>query len=116
MGDRVDLPSGAWAEFRDPHSVTNRERRPLVDRAEADTGPGSSLVSQLSFGERLVILMVDAWSYDMPLPRADAKVLDDLPAMDLDKLMIEVAKDERRPFLFEGKMSDPKASPEDSAT
>ncbi len=106
---RIDLPSGNWVKFRDPKSVTNRERRPLMEHAEEETAEGAGLVRNLSFAERLVALMVGEWSYPHPLPSAKPEVLDDLPALDLDTMMQAVILPEHSPFLATGKMADPKA-------
>lgn len=111
MGKRIELPSGAWAELRDPKSVTNRERRPLLERVESEASPGAPLVTKLGFGDRLVCLMVASWSYDLGLPKDHPEVLEDVPGLDLDTLYLEVMKPENMPFLDTGDRRDPKVSP-----
>ena len=110
MEKRIELPSGGWAMLRDPRSVTNRERKPLLERVEADANPGAPLMAKLGFGDRLVCLMVASWSYDFPLPRDHPEALEDVPGLDLDALYLEVMKPENMPFLDTGDRPDPKAS------
>ncbi len=114
MERRIDLPSGGWCELRDPKSITNRERKPLVEHAEAESGEDASLVAKLGFADRLVSLMVASWGYDFPIPKERPESLDDMPAIDLDTLRLAVQKPENMPFLNMGDWRDPKASPGDS--
>ena len=114
MERRIDLPSGGWCELRDPNAVTNRERKPLMERAETEGSDDAPLLTRLGFVDRLVTLMVMRWSYDFPVPAQRAESLDDMSGTDLDTLRLEVQKPENMPFLFKGDWRDPKASPDDS--
>ena len=110
MERRIELPSGGWCELRDPDTVTNRERKPIVEKAESEGSESSSLVSKLGFVDRLVVLMVTRWSFDFPIPKEKPESLDDLPGRDLDKIRLAVQEPETMPFLFKGDPRDPKAS------
>ena len=114
-GRRMDLPSGGWCELRDPHSVTNRERRPLLEKAERDEKQmGESALARLDFADKLACLMISGWSYDLPLPGEQPSALEDVSAMDLDAIHTELMKPANMPFLDMGDPKDPKASPEPS--
>ena len=116
MGSRrIDLPSGGWCELRDPHTVTNRERRPLLEKAEKEEAVlAASGMARLAFADKLVCLMVSAWSFDLPLPSEQPSALEDVPGIDLDTMHLELMKPENMPFLFVGEPTDPKASPASS--
>lgn len=116
MAERIDLPSGGWVVLRDPRTVTNRERKPILDHMieNADAfkhmGEKQQATEGLSFAEKLVKLMVKEWSFALPLPAQAPESLLDIPSLDYDFLCVEVQKDEHSIFLNTKVSPDPKAS------
>lgn len=81
---RIALPSGGWAETSiDPAKLKQRDLDEYCLAAETDeTGWKRNFVvraAQLS-------LVVDKWSFDMPVPRDDPKSIDELTPADCQAL------------------------------
>ena len=86
---RVDLPDGQWAEFRDPETVTNKERYffqkkripQLIDAAARSEGIHATQVGEASIAteaaEAVMVDMLTAWSFDLPLPKDRPDVFED---------------------------------------
>lgn len=115
---RVELPSGGWAVFRDPTSVTARERKPLLDRAlkARESGEPESPEWNLDYATRLIVLTLKSWSYELPLPKENVESLQDIGAMDLDTLQLAVIKPGIKPFVDTEQSDDPKATGDSSGT
>lgn len=112
MGEkRVELPSGGYAVFRDPVTVTGRERLALEREAAAGIkreSQGES-VDGTTWVEHLLALMLKEWSHPVALPRIDPDALLDIPALDLDFLRHTVMTDhDVSPFLQVAEAPDPK--------
>lgn len=85
---RVDLGDDRWADFRDPETITNRERYQFQKKripAAIDTVARSSGVSAGNVGEAtaateiaetVMVDMLTGWSFDLPLPSADPLVFE----------------------------------------
>ena len=89
---RIELPAGAWAELRDPDVVTERGRKPLVtalDGATKAVDDGAVVTTMIDVQTACVVVMVEAWSFDLPI---EADSLLDLPAKTVDALRKECAK------------------------
>jgi hypothetical protein len=117
---RVEMPSGNWVRFRDPDTVTNKERRPLTNEAarayRAQKG-SEDVEAGFSFAQRTAAFMIMDWSYPIPPPAGDPEPLEGLPARDVDLMMKLVMEGGRMsPFLDTGSGLDPKASSSSSAT
>jgi hypothetical protein len=115
MERRVELPSGGWAELRDPTTVTNAERKPIMaEMVKAADGKarseGEAAEEGYAVSEALIRLMVGKWSFDLPLPVQDPTVLERIPALDYDRLCVAVNEKESSIFLDVGIKPDPKAS------
>lgn len=96
MTDKIEFPGG-WAKIRDPHDVTERDRRPLgkVQRLLAGSNIGAVLIERQQAGEEvtetemqtllrpyladeamdlfedsddlLIKALVEEWSFDKPI-------------------------------------------------
>jgi hypothetical protein len=120
MTDKIEFPGG-WAKLRDPHDVTERQRRPLskVQRALLGSNIGDVLIARQQAGQEvseeemtrllrpyladeamdlfedsddlLILALVEEWSYEKPVT---AEAIQDLPAKVYDTL-----RDACRPLL-----------------
>lgn len=92
---RVELSADGWAELRDPATLTNGQRRPLM-KASAELGvtqdeDGTANVDDvpaeklLELGDVMLTAFISAWSFG-PLPSEDPAALDNIPAHDYDRL------------------------------
>jgi len=80
---RIKLPSGAWVQLRDPHTLRRGDRQKVlrqVQDTENDMAMGLDMINGL-----LRVLVID-WSYDLPLPDKSPESLDLLPLEDDDAL------------------------------
>lgn len=78
--DKIDLPGGAWAQLRDPDTVTERQRKPFIHAvgrvSKADEMSDGGLSALVDVQDALVLAMVESWSFDAPV---SADGLLDLP-------------------------------------
>ena len=109
MDRRVDLPSGGYAVLRDPLTVTNKERKPIVAQMDAAQRNPDQIVTNFDLTEQLVVLMVKEWTHPFPLPSQSRDSLDEIPTLDYDRLCISVQDKESRIFLDINEKPDPKA-------
>lgn len=56
---RIELPSGGWAEFRDPREVRTRDRKRALSGVDAN---GPQLVMGLDMLSGLAVMLVDKWT------------------------------------------------------
>lgn len=112
MGEkRVELPSGGYAVFRDPVSVSGRERLGLEREAEAGLKREAQgeRVSGTTWVEHMLALMLKEWSHPVLVPRDNPEALLDIPALDADLLRhIMITDPEVSPFLQTAEKPDPK--------
>lgn len=94
---KVDLRNGAWASIRDVETITNRERRQAM-RAWNNT-EGDDVERGIALNDQLIALFVDEWSFDLPLPRDNIAVLEDLLGHDYDTLAHHVLEAQKNLFL-----------------
>ncbi|MFJ5151358.1 hypothetical protein ACIQCF_07180 [Streptomyces sp. NPDC088353] len=82
--ERHRLPSGAWVQIRDPHTLRRGDKqkalRAVKDADGGDIAAGLDLVNGL-----LQVLIID-WSYEFPIPSASPDSLDLIPLEDDDAL------------------------------
>jgi hypothetical protein len=52
---------------------------------------GGDIEKGLSVIDAMVVLLVESWSFDKPIPSEDPAVLDDMPAKDYDALSTPAA-------------------------
>lgn len=92
---RIELANDGWAELRDPQTLTNGQRKPFMRLlAGLPTGkdgtPDMNAVDAdtiLSIGDTLLKAFLVEWSFG-PLPAEDPAALDNLLAVDYDKLQV----------------------------
>lgn len=82
--DKIDLPGGAWAQLRDPDTITERQRRP-IKAAMIAAGSSGEFQAALADGifDHLVLALLESWSFDAPVT---AEGLLDLPGSAYDAL------------------------------
>lgn len=59
---RVELPSGGWAELRDPHSIRAKHRKRALDGLNIDRMQAKTAGITLDMTDGLIIMMVERWS------------------------------------------------------
>jgi hypothetical protein len=101
--ERVKLPSGAWVQLRDPHTLRRGDKQRAM-RAIRDTDTGD-LSQALDLINGLLMVLVIDWSYPFPIPSETLGSLDLLPLEDDDAL--SEAVEPARLVLFPNK-PDPK--------
>lgn len=109
--ERHRLPSGAWVQFKDPHTLRrgdkHRALRAVRDTEGGDVAAGLDLINGL-----LQVLIID-WSYEFPIPSESPDSLDLLPLQDDDAL--SEAVEPIRNMLFPSK-PDPVKDAKDPAS
>lgn len=108
--ERIKLPSGAWIQLRDPHTLRRGDRQKAlraVKDMDNDMAVGLDMVNGL-----LQVLVID-WSYALPLPGESPDSLDLLPLEDDDA--ITEAIEPIRKMLFPEK-PDPVKDAKDPAS
>jgi hypothetical protein len=101
--ERVPLPSGAWVQLRDPHTLRRGDKQKAM-RAVQDTDAGD-LAQALDLINGLLTVLIIDWSYPFPIPSEAPASLDLVPLEDDDALSESV--EPARVMLFPGK-PDPK--------
>lgn len=86
---RIDLPSGAWVEYRTDLKVRDRFEVQEVAKVQiGETGNSTSfLAMQNDMRNALLGRIITAWSYDVPVPAKNSFAAADViigDAMDLD--------------------------------
>jgi hypothetical protein len=81
--ERIKLPSGAWIQIRDAHTLRRGDRQKVL-RSVTDTD--NDMVAGLDMINGLLRVLVIDWSYDLPLPGESPESLDLLPIEDDDAL------------------------------
>jgi hypothetical protein len=89
MSERVSLPSGAWVELRDPATLRRGDKKRALKLVPIDEDVELSLGTALELSDGVLVVMITAWSYDLPLPvtleslallpMADGDALEELP-------------------------------------
>jgi hypothetical protein len=108
--ERIKLPSGAWIQLRDAHTLRRGDRQRVlrtVQNTDNDMGAGLDIINGL-----LRVLVID-WSYALPLPGESPDSLDLLPLEDDDA--ITEAIEPIRKMLFPEK-PDPVKDAKDPAS
>lgn len=82
--ERIKLPSGAWVQLRDQHTLRRGDKqkamRAIKDVEGGDVAAGLDLINGL-----LQVLVID-WSYPFPIPSQSPDSLDLIPLEDDDPL------------------------------
>ena len=85
MSKQVSLPSGATVTLRDPKTIRHKDRKLLFKQLD-NTGEGE-MSRVFAMGDALVILLVESWSLDAPIPSVSAESLDEMEISDYDALV-----------------------------
>jgi len=102
MTQRIDLPSGGWAELRDPIDVCERLRRPVVQAMgsltkhdieqvspESADGTDPAVLARFqSLNDLVAVALVESWSFDAAVTVAN---LQELPGRDYDAVLRAVS-------------------------
>ncbi|MFE5140306.1 hypothetical protein ACFRDV_21960 [Streptomyces fagopyri] len=81
MPERLNLPSGAWVELRDPNELRRGDKKRALKMVPISEDLDLSLGTQADMADGVLAVMIAAWSYDLPLPVTPAS-LDHLPMED----------------------------------
>lgn len=115
MSKVVTLPSGGTATLKDPSLLKVKDRKKVLRSSESE---GGDLSRALALGDALVAMLIEEWSFDLPIPAIKIDSLDELSMPDYDAL-VEHTK-EAQGFLFpslaatEANENNPKAITENS--
>lgn len=96
MSKKITLPSGATASLKDPSLLRVKDRKRVM--TTADEAKGGDLAKALALGDALLAMLVEEWSFDLPIPAAKLESLDELEMKDYDYL-VEQTKDAQK-ILF----------------
>ncbi len=88
MTDRVDLPSGGWAQLRDPKTLRAKDKKRALSNIKDHE---KVIAAGFDVTEGLLAMLVDAWEIpylpNAPLPRDEIGILGELEIPDSDALM-----------------------------
>ena len=91
---KVELPSGGWVTFKDPSTLRVKDRKKVLRNANGEEG----LMQALSLVDGLIAILVEEWSFDMPIPSIKVSVLDELQMPDYDVMAEEAGKAQKMLF------------------
>jgi hypothetical protein len=111
MAKVISLPSGNKVTVKDPADFTVKDRKfVLKDVSEDELDQISDLLNVL---ERVVVVLITDWTFDLIPPNIKPESLDELKTSDYDPILVE-AKDALK-FIMpnfgasESSLDDPKA-------
>lgn len=89
MSEIVKLPSGNTATLRDPKTLKHKDRV----KALATINDAQNVYTQLEgVQSALIVMLIEAWSFDLPIPSTVFSSLGELDLGDYDTLAIEADK------------------------
>jgi len=86
--NKVALPSGGWAIFKDPTTLRVKDRKKILKNANNEEG----LMQALSIVDGLIACLIEEWSFEAPIPAIKINTLEDLTMADYDVLAEEAGK------------------------
>lgn len=86
--NKVTLPSGGWAVFKDPTTLRVKDRKKILKNANNEEG----LMQALSIVDGLIACLIEEWSFESPIPAIKITTLEDLTMADYDVLAEEAGK------------------------
>jgi hypothetical protein len=104
---RITLSGGNWAQLRDPESFRQRDRKALL--LGMDAVEGGDLARGLAVMDKVLALLVESWSYELPVPSVDEASLEELSIADYDAL--SKACEATRKVMFPDFSPDPTSVP-----
>lgn len=105
---KIELPSGAWAIFKDASTLKVKDRKKVLRNASGEEG----LMQALSIVDGLIAVLVEQWSFDMMLPSVKITILEELSMADYDVLAEEAGKAQKVLFPALSKTQETEADPE----
>ena len=84
MSNQVTLPSGTTVTLRDPKTIRHKDRKLLFKSLDNNDGERSKV---FAMGDALIILLVESWSLDIPIPSIAADSIDNMEIADYDALV-----------------------------
>lgn len=85
---KIQLPSGGWATFKDASTLRVKDRKKVLRNASGEEG----LMLSITLIDGLIAILVEEWSFELPIPSARISVLDELQMADYDVLAEEAGK------------------------
>jgi len=95
MSTKITLPSGASVTLKDPALLRVKDKKRVLKSSETE---GGDLSKALALGDTLISVLIEAWSFDLPIPSVKLDSLDELEIQDYDAL-VEATK-EAQGYLF----------------
>ena len=86
--NKIKLPSGGWAVFKDPTTLRVKDRKKVLRNANGEEG----LMLSMTLIDGLIAILVEEWSFEFPIPSVKISVLEDLTMPDYDVLAEEAGK------------------------
>ena len=86
--NKVTLPSGGWAIFKDPTTLRVRDRKKILKNANNEEG----LMQALTIVDGLIACLIEEWSFDYIIPSVKIVSLEELTMADYDVLAEEAGK------------------------
>lgn len=84
----IKLPSGGWARFKDPNTLRVKDRKKVLRNANDQEG----LLQAMSLIDGLIAILIEEWSFEMPIPSIKIQALEELTMPDYDTLAEEATK------------------------
>lgn len=82
MSQRIELPSGNWATFKNPDELKVKDRKKIIRNSQKEEG----LLAAMSIVDGLIAVLVTEWSFEFPIPSIKITMLDELTMPDYDAL------------------------------
>ncbi len=95
MSKQITLPSGGTVTLKDPKKLRVKDRKAILKSSEVE---GGDLTRAMALGDALIGIMIEEWSFDLPLPSVKIDSLGELEMRDYDAL-VEATK-ETQNYLF----------------
>ena len=105
---KIELPSGGWAKFKSPDTLRVKDRKKVLKNANNQEG----LLQAMSLVDGLIAILVEEWSFEMPIPAIRMAVLEELTMADYDALAEEAGKAQKMLFPQLSKTEESESDPE----
>jgi hypothetical protein len=95
MSKKVTLPSGATATLKDYSLLKVKDRKAVLKSTEVE---GGDLTKSMALQDALIAMLVEEWSFDLPIPSVKVDSLDELSPTDFDALVEETKEAQKSLF------------------
>jgi len=95
MSKKVTLPSGATATLKDYSLLKVKDRKAVLKSTEVE---GGDLTKSMALQDALIAMLVEEWSFDLPIPSVKVDSLDELSPTDFDALIEETKEAQKSLF------------------